>query len=60
MGNEASAAAPFPARPIKAPWHIGYAMPGLVLLSLLAFRQVSSIDIGFHLKAGNYILDHRA
>ena len=42
---------------MRVPWKIAYAIPGLVLLALLAFRQVSSIDIGFHLKAGNYILD---
>jgi len=28
----------------------------LTLLALLAFREIGSLDIGFHLKAGEYIL----
>src|SRR5262245_52319870 len=30
------------------------------MLGLLAFRKVGSLDIGFHLKAGEFILEHQA
>ncbi|HUN81115.1 MAG TPA: hypothetical protein VMV81_06340, partial [Phycisphaerae bacterium] len=47
---------PSPQAHRRVPWHLPFAIPGIALLAIFAFRQVSSFDIGFHLKAGDYIL----
>ncbi|MBI5762730.1 MAG: tetratricopeptide repeat protein [Planctomycetes bacterium] len=44
-------------RPVETRWgRVAMALP-FVLLVISATRQVSSLDIGFHLRGGEYILD---
>ena len=48
-----------PGRPLPLPARVGLALV-FILLALLATRQVGSLDIGFHLKAGTYVLEQHA
>ena len=45
-----------PGQPLPAAARVGLALVFL-LLALLATRQVGSLDIGFHLKAGTFVLE---
>jgi len=48
-----------PGQPLPAAAHVGLALV-FILLALLAARQVGSLDIGFHLKAGAFVLEQHA